>query len=70
MKIAKEKVVLEKDVFSEMFLKFNVTWKYTWSEILKTVKEFILGLNQHPFPYILTPYVLYTVILCCGVVEV
>ena len=32
------------NVFSEMFLKLNFTWKYTWSEILKTVKEFILRL--------------------------
>ena len=45
VKIAKEKVVLDKNGFGEMFLKFNFTWKYTWSEILKTVKEFILRLS-------------------------
>ena len=43
----REKVVLEKNVFGEMFLTFNFTRKYTWSEILKTVKEFILRLNGY-----------------------
>ena len=46
VKIAKEKVVLEKNVFCEMFLKFNFTWKYSWSKILMTVKECILRLNE------------------------
>ena len=33
------------NVFREMFLTFIFSWKYTWSEILKTVKEFILCLS-------------------------
>ena len=37
LKIEKEKVVLKTNVFCEMFLKFNFTWKYT--------KEFILRLS-------------------------
>ena len=36
-----------------MFLKFNFTWKYTWSEILRTVKEFILRLNGQSNYFIL-----------------
>ena len=46
VKIGKEKAFSEKNAFCEMFLKFNYTWKYTCSEILKTVKEFILRLNE------------------------